>query len=59
MKLKDYEKLGWRYEYCAAIPAYLLIDPNGKTVWKDESFTATENHIIKMIELFDKSKKST
>lgn len=49
MSLKDYERLGWKYEYCAAIPAYLLINPSGKLVWTDHSFTSTENHVVKMI----------
>ena len=52
MNLKDYEQLGWRYEYCSATPAYLLINPVGRLVWTDYSFTSTENHIVKMIKLF-------
>lgn len=52
MNLKHYEQLGWKYEYCSAIPAYLLINPSGKLVWKDDSFAAQESHVVKMIEMF-------
>jgi len=53
MKLKDYEQLGWKYEYCSAMPAYLLIDPSGRLVWVDHSFTAPESYVVKVIEAFE------
>lgn len=52
MSLKDYEQLGWKYEYCSAMAAYLLLNPERKVVWVDDSFTAPESHIIKVIEKF-------
>jgi hypothetical protein len=52
MTLEDYEKLNWRYEYCSSMGAYLLLNPEGRVVWVDYSFTAPPSHILKMIEKF-------
>lgn len=53
--LKQYKEEGWKYEYEPAYGFYALFNPDGRVVWKDYDTMTTEDHLLKVIEMYSKN----
>ncbi len=52
--LKDYKEVGWLYKYVHEFGYGALFNPDGMIVYHDIYMTATDEELVKRIEIFYK-----